>query len=309
MVDKLRKIAESLLSEGKVDVILAYGDGSFPFRSIPIFVEKATDVKRMVFNPFCHHNLAKYIPQERDKKIGIIALGCTSRSIAILLQERQVERDRLYIIGVSCPGMVDVRKLGKRVNLRRVKEIKEEGEEIVIEPGNIRVARKEVLFKSCELCPYPTPVLHDELLGEEREGFMGFPDVEEMEKLSSEERRNYFEERFALCIRCFACRLTCPSCYCRECFAESSMPQFVSHQVTMEDNKLFHLNRSMHLAGRCVSCGECERACPLEVPMFQLHRKMEKSAYELFQYIAGLDPSQPPLLTTYTLQDPDLEGG
>lgn len=309
MVEELRKIAENLLSEEKVDVILAYGNGSFPFRAIPIFIEKAEAVERMVFNPFCHHNLAKYIPQERDKRIGIVALGCTSRSLAILLQERQIERDMLYIIGVSCPGMVDVKKLEGRVNLRKVEEIREEGEEIVIEPGNIRIPRKEVLFKSCELCPYPTPVLYDVLLGEKRDGVSGFPDVEEMEKLSREERRNYLDERFALCIRCFACRLTCPSCYCKECFAESLLPRFVSHQVTMEDSRVFHLNRAMHLAGRCVSCGDCLRACPLDVPMFQLHRKMEKSTYDLFQYVAGLDPSQPPLLTTYTMQDPDPEGG
>lgn len=308
MVDKLKEIARSLLTEGKVDVILAYGEGSLPFRSIPIFIEKPEDVERMVFNPFCHHNLAKYIPQERDRRMGIVALGCTSRSLAILLQERQVERDMLYIIGVSCPQMVDAKKLEKRVNLRKVEEVKEEGNEIVIEPGDIRIARKEILFKSCELCPYPTPLLYDELIGEKREGLAGFPDVEEMEKLSQEERSDYLDERFALCIRCFACRLSCPSCYCTECFGESPLPRFVSHQVTMEDSRVFHLNRSMHLAGRCVSCGECLRACPLEVPMFSLHRKMEKSTYDLFRYVAGLDPSQPPLLTTYTMQDPDPEG-
>lgn len=309
MVDDLKKLVESLLKDEKVGVVLAYGSGSFPFRSIPIFIEKLEDVERIVFNPFCHHNLAKYIPQERDKKIGIVALGCTSRSLAILVQERQIERDMLYIIGISCPGMVDIKKLEQRVNLRNVDEIKEDGEEIVIEPGNIRIARKDILFKSCELCPYPTPVLYDELLGEKREGINSFPDVEEMERLSREERLNYLDERFALCIRCFACRLTCPSCYCKECFAESLLPRFVSHQVTKEDSKVFHLNRTMHLAGRCVSCGECIRSCPLEVPMFNLHRKMEKTVGELFQYIAGLDPSQPPLLTTYTLQDPDPEGG
>lgn len=308
MVDKLKTIAETLLREEKVGVVLAYGKGSFPFSAIPIFIEKVEEVEQMVFNPFCHHNLAKYIPRERDKKIGIIALGCTSRSLTILLQEKQVERDMLHIIGVSCPGMVDIKKLEERVNLRKVEEIKEDGGEIVIEPGNTRIARKEVLFKSCELCPYPTPLLYDELLGDKREGISGFPDIEEMENLPREERQAYLDERFALCIRCFACRLTCPSCYCKECFAESLLPRFVSHQVTTEDNKIFHLNRAMHLAGRCVSCGECYRSCPLDVPMFHLHRKMEKSTYELFHYVAGLDPSQPPLLTTYTMQDPDPEG-
>jgi len=308
MVDKIKELARSLLSEGKVDVIIAYGQGSFPFRSIPIFIEKAEDVDKIIFNSFCYHNLAKYIPQEREKKIGIVALGCTARSLSILLQERQIDRENLYIIGVACPGMIDFNKLAPKVNLRLVKEIREEGEELVILPQGIKLPRKDFLYKSCSVCSYPTPLLYDELLGEKREGQLAFPDVEEMEKLSLEERKNYLDERFALCIRCFACRLSCPSCYCKECFAESLLPRFVSHQITTEDNRLFHLNRAMHLAGRCVSCGECLRACPLNIPMFDLHRKMEKSVYELYQYVSGIDPSQPPLLATYSPKDPDLEG-
>ncbi|MBC7238227.1 MAG: 4Fe-4S dicluster domain-containing protein, partial [Chloroflexi bacterium] len=248
------------------------------------------------------------IPQERDKRIGVVALGCTSRSLAVLLQEKQIARDLLHIIGVACPGMLDVKKLEDMVNLRKVEAIREDGDEIIVEPQGLRLNRRELLFDSCQLCPYPTPVLYDEIIGERREGVGGFPDVEEMEKLSPQEREDYLNERFALCIRCFACRLTCPSCYCKECFAESLLPRFVSHQVTMEDSRVFHLNRAMHLAGRCVSCGECLRACPLGVPMFILHRKMEKSAFELFQYTSGLDPSQPPLLNTYSPNDPDPEG-
>ena len=308
MVEKLKEIAESLLKEGKADVIIAYGSGTFPFLSIPIFVETKEDVEKIVFNSFCYHNLAKYIPQERDKKIGIVALGCTARSLAILLQERQIDRENLFIIGISCPGMIDKKKLSERVNLREVQNIIEEEDQIIIEPQGLRLARNELLFRSCQVCPYPTPLLYDVLLGEKREGKISFPDVEELEKLPLEDRKAYLDERFALCIRCFACRLSCPSCYCKECFAESLLPRFVSHQITMEDNRLFHLNRAMHLAGRCVSCGECLRACPLNVPMFDLHRKMEKSTYEMFQYIAGVDPSQPPLLSTYSMKDPDPEG-
>lgn len=305
--DKIREIAQQLLSQKEVSVVLGYKRGTFPFKSMPYFIEEEKEAENLVFNSFCHHNLSRYIPQEKGRKIGIVALGCTARSIAILLQEKQVEREDLYIIGVSCPGMIDPLKLEEKANLREVEEIEEEGEEIRLEPQGIRIKREEVLFDSCQLCPYPTPVLYDVLIGEERKGSFGFPDVEEMEKLSPEERALFFNERFDLCLRCFACRLSCPSCYCHECFAEATNPRFVSHQVEMEENRLFHLNRTMHLVGRCVSCGECARVCPVRIPLLRLHRKMEKEAYEMFNYVAGIDPAQPPLLATFTPNDPDPE--
>ncbi len=32
-------------------------------------------------------------------------------------------------------------------------------------------------------------------------------------------------------------------------------------------NLEWHIMRAMHLAGRCVNCGECFRACPLDIPL------------------------------------------
>ncbi len=32
--------------------------------------------------------------------------------------------------------------------------------------------------------------------------------------------------------------------------------------------------RAMHLAGRCVNCGDCSRACPMEIPLHLLNQTL-----------------------------------
>jgi len=34
--------------------------------------------------------------------------------------------------------------------------------------------------------------------------------------------------------------------------------------------------RAMHLAGRCVNCGECARACPVGIPLNLLTQKLQE---------------------------------
>jgi len=47
--------------------------------------------------------------------------------------------------------------------------------------------------------------------------------------------------------------------------------------------------RAIHLAGRCVNCGACEQACPMNIPLMLLNHKLEKDSREAFGFEAGLD--------------------
>jgi formate dehydrogenase subunit beta len=50
------------------------------------------------------------------------------------------------------------------------------------------------------------------------------------------------------------------------------------------------------MAGRCVDCGLCEDACPANIPLRLLYRKVNAIVAELFDYQAGsLTDGQPPL--------------
>src|SRR5512139_2645402 len=107
----IRETAAGLLSEGRVALVLGYEAGSVPFRTAPAFIERAADAERLVWGPFCTNNLAVYLPRLRGVgRIAIVAKGCDARSTVGLIQEHQIPRDQVVIIGVPCGGMVDTER-------------------------------------------------------------------------------------------------------------------------------------------------------------------------------------------------------
>ena len=54
----------------------------------------------------------------------------------------------------------------------------------------------------------------------------------------------------------------------------------------------------------CTGCHACERACPVNIPLRQLNKKMEKEAKVLFGYEAGFDPDKPALISCFRDEDP-----
>mgnify|MGYP000904733964 FL=1 len=124
---KLREEAKLLLAEKKVDIVVGYEAGTLPMVATPCFITAPEEADRLVWNAFCVQNLAKYVqdlivlhresqqrvkPEARTKKIvGVVARGCTTRSLVILLQERQFNREDIFVIGVPCTGYVDRRNV------------------------------------------------------------------------------------------------------------------------------------------------------------------------------------------------------
>ncbi len=66
---------------------------------------------------------------------------------------------------------------------------------------------------------------------------------------------------------------------------------------------MFQLIRNIHVAGRCTDCGECERACPVNIPLRSLTKEMYDLVDELFHYKAGMDKEAAPLMTAYELEE------
>ncbi|NIM10908.1 MAG: hydrogenase, partial [Candidatus Aminicenantes bacterium] len=62
--------------------------------------------------------------------------------------------------------------------------------------------------------------------------------------------------------------------------------------------------RAVHLAGRCIDCGECERVCPVDIPIRFLNKKMEKDSKKLFDYEAGFEADEPSLVSSFRDEDP-----
>ena len=87
------------------------------------------------------------------------------------------------------------------------------------------------------------------------------------------QRWSFWEEELSRCVRCHACREVCPLCFCERCVADKTQPQWIESSPHGRGNLAWHLTRAMHLAGRCVGCGECTRACPAGIPLGLLNRR------------------------------------
>jgi ferredoxin len=298
----IREEARRLLESGEVDVVIGFTEGTLPLRAAPVFIRKAADVDRLIWSPFCENNLARYLRGVRDNKVAIVAKGCDTRSVIALIVEHQLEREKVYIIGVPCQGMIDRRTVARRVP-GEVLSAHQDGEEIVVK-GNgfsMRLPRSEVLYRSCAACAHPNPVLHDVLLAEPVEVSAEDPYayVRQIEEKPAEERAAYFASEAERCIRCYACRQACPMCYCDECFVDHTTPRWIESGVTPAGQQAWQIGRAYHLAGRCVNCGACERACPVEIDLVYLNGKSSKDAWEVYGFEAGIDVDKPPPLAVF----------
>jgi len=82
-------------------------------------------------------------------------------------------------------------------------------------------------------------------------------------------------------------------------------PQWVRRSTNLSENTAWNIMRAYHLAGRCIGCGECERVCPMGIPLTELNKKLQKDVKEMFSYTAGLSLDKKPLLAIFSPEDPE----
>lgn len=310
MEQELRKEAIKLLEEGKVDYIVGFAPASLKFSTTPLITKDKEEISSLVINPFIVNNLAKFLTEVRGR-IGIVAKGCDSRSIVSLIQDNQILRENVVIIGIPCSGLIDIVKVEKLVGKDRdeIDDIALQGEKVAIIIGGkkIELPKQEVLFDNCLGCEFPTPQEYNILIGEPVEATCNMElsrgKIKELEDMMPEQRWEYWKSQFSRCIKCYACRQVCPACFCERCFVEESEPQWVSPVPKWQDNLIFQVIRNIHLAGRCTDCGQCERVCPVGIPLRSLTKKMYGLVDEMFNYEAGTDKNAPPLMTAYEYEE------
>jgi len=106
------------------------------------------------------------------------------------------------------------------------------------------------------------------------------------------ERLGRWMAEFQKCIKCYGCRNICPICFCKACSLEHK--DLVGTGTLPPEIPIFHLVRAVHMAGRCVDCGLCEDACPMDIPLRLLYRKVNAIVSDVFDYTTGASADQPP---------------
>ena len=134
------------------------------------------------------------------------------------------------------------------------------------------------------------------------------PELAMLDAMTLEERLSFWKGQMERCLRCYACRNACPMCVCRDyCIAESREPQWMTQEATAREKLFFQTIHAMHLAGRCTGCGECQRACPVGIPILALRQQIARAVAQLFDgYKPGLDPEAVPPLLGYELEEKNI---
>ena len=313
-VENLKKIREAVSQDllgGRIDLLLGWEKGHYWWQSRPLFARTEEDLEKLTWDSFCAINLSRYLLDElKDfQKVGVLVKGCDARAFNRLLQDNMVVRDRVTLYGLPCPGMLDYDRLAEVAEAAPEGIIEQNGKvTIKTADGEKSADRDDLLADKCRDCIYPDPVVYDQLLLSpvgKKEAPEKFKAIEKLEEMSAEERYSYWEKELSRCLRCYACRQACPFCSCRECFVEQQNPRWQGRAYQASENFMFHLVRAYHGAGRCIDCGECERACPVDIPLQELNRKLTKDINQLYgDYEAGLDAELEPPLLTYRPDDP-----
>ena len=307
--------AKELLADGTVARVLGWRAGDLPYNPEPAYFETAESLSDFVYNGFCGANLSKYMIEasQLEGKTLVFLKPCDTYSFNQLLYEHRVDRDKAYIIGVGCKGKLDIEKI-KATGIKGIKsisgmEMTDACDTLEIDTlyGKKTCSYTDGMLSRCRVCKGKEHMVYDEIIGESKDTCDGdrFAEVEAIEAMSPEEKFEFFQNELSKCIRCNACRNVCPACSCRKCVFDSN--KFDSAQKANVDSfeeKMFHIIRAFHVAGRCTDCGECSRVCPQGIPLHLFNRKFIKDINEFYgDFTAGETADGERPLTSFTFDD------
>ena len=312
MQEIMIKKAETLLAEGKVDRVLGWKKGEFCYDVTPAVFADAEQMKKdFVFGDFSGANFSKYLVAEtiKEGKVLVFLKPCDTYSFNQLLTEHRFDREKVYAVGIPCDGMLDIDKI-RALAGDGILGAKAEGDTVKVETlydGEKTLAKADVLAERCVNCKSKKHVAYDELIGDDGDVIESgrFDEVAKLEAMTPDERFAFWQGELSRCIRCNACRDVCPACTCEKCVFDNPVSGVENKAITDSfEEKMFHIIRAFHVAGRCTDCGECSRVCPQNIPLHLLNRKFIKDINSFYgEYQAGAEVGSRAPLVDYTTED------
>ena len=278
VTDAVLARAKELLSNGTVNRVIGWEKGLFEDDQTPrVFTSVEELDKNFIYNDYSVATVSKYLIKETKKEGKILAFlkANDTYSFNQLVKEHRVNRDNVYIVAVPSNGEA--------------------------QKGKIHVVYDEIMDTDGKISAKKEESLEDkEAFNKER-----FEMIAKLEAMTADERFAFWQNELSKCIRCNACRNVCPACTCEQCVFDN--PKSGVAQKAAADSfeeKMFHIIRAFHVAGRCTDCGECSRVCPQNIPLYLLNRKYIKDVDEIYgEYQAGEDTETRAPLNTYNTED------
>lgn len=230
-----------------------------------IFIRDPRLADGLVFDDSCRQNLAVYLLKPEVRKLGKAALVATPATLRAVLQLAAENQ-----VGEHDLLALAVNAAGDVVPLATLQAM--ESHVASLDPG-LSASEKAELQK--------------------------------YEALDPEQRRRFWQEHFSRCLKCYACRAACPLCYCSRCTVECNQPQWIPVPAHDLGNLEWNVMRAMHLAGRCVNCGDCSRACPVGIPLYLLNQKLISEIFSHFNVRSGMAAKADNAMSTFKPNDPE----
>lgn len=320
-IDELKAAIKAALPE--LDVVIGWQQGYDAAHTVPLFMRTEADVDKLVWGPLNVNNPATYVntfigravPVDKVKKIGVVVKGCDSRSIVEMLQEKLIDRDKIVLFAMPCEGTLDMarvdQELGRYTTIDKV-EYDEAGVTITADGKPHRFCITDCAQGKCYNCAMPLAKYADQSFGEAPAitGTPGTPpELAMLDAMSLSQRFSFWKGEMERCLRCYACRNACPLCVCRDyCIAETREPHFISQEGSVREKIFFQYIHAMHLAGRCTGCGECQRACPVGIPILAMRQQIARAIGTVFEnYKSGMDPEGTPPLLGYQVNETNIK--
>ena len=309
---ELKEQIKQALADG-LELVLGWQQGYDPLATTMLLMRTPEDVDKLVWGPLNVQNLATFLPEYAGRKIGLVVKGCDSKAVVELIQEGLIKREDVTIFGMGCNGTVNVRQIREIIGEDALIDTvsgKGAGLTVTLKGGTEHVlSMLDCAQDKCRTCTLPSAEVYDFFAGKptvlpddakaEPEAVMAL-----LEGLSLEERMGFWKGHMERCIRCYACRNACPMCVCRDqCVADSRDPHWMTQEDTSTQKLFFQLIHAMHLAGRCVSCAECSRACPVGIPLYALKIQINRVVNRLFEHEAGRKLEGVPPLLGFELEE------
>ena len=278
VTDAVLARAKELLSNGTVNRVIGWEKGLFEDDQTPrVFTSVEELDKDFIYDDYSVATVSKYLIKETKKEGKILAFlkANDTYSFNQLVKEHRVNRDNVYIVAVPSNGEA--------------------------QKGKIHVVYDEIMDTDGKISAKKEESLEDkEAFNKER-----FEMIAKLESMTADERFAFWQNELSKCIRCNACRNVCPACTCEQCVFDNPKSG-VSQKAAADsfEEKMFHIIRAFHVAGRCTDCGECSRVCPQNIPLYLLNRKYIKDVDEIYgEYQAGEDTESRAPLNTYKTDD------
>ena len=317
----LKQLLHEVFKPG--DLIISWKKTYLPGQRIPAFIWNADEIDEIVFDSFCAASLAGYLnefnrreilPANFNGKIHITCKACDARSVMQLIADEQVKEEDINLIVLACDGIVDIHKVEQNLG-GYIKEITEENNTLRCVTKNNEektLENREYWMKKCsdtKNCDLPYYYGYY-FVGEEKayrqriERMLHSEEVLPQDKMTPDEFSAMIRTELSRCIRCNACRNVCPACFCSDrCIFEKPKMnvKMLDPEVSTENNVLYHMIRFHHVAPNCTGCGECERACPMNIPLHVFFEYVNRLMWKEFEFKPGKTNTERQKLLSYNL--------